>query len=442
MNKDFSSATAAILGALPGFTLPFVAAVSVSPRESDALLLAVSIAVTVSVIAGTPIELTTIAEYGRILGRDRNPAADALRSFRRRVLLFGGLLTAVVVPLMGLAYSIGTDRSNFLLLVCAVSVTPLLAAVSSLLSGECIARGCSVVPIAVQSMRSLFPALFLVAWPGTSLILIAAMLPAGEAARAVILSATLRRLRAQQAEAEATGDLAAHGLVALTLASGVGQLNAVVDRLFLASAGTGYISSYEISERLLFAAAQFITVAFVFRRSAAWARLPAMRLEEAKRLLRRDGRTLAVVTALLTVVGTTGCLAALVSGFVPSSWSLGVLWAAIVILSLPAYVFGVVGVRMLVMARKQRITLVINISGLALNAVLDAVFFVLTGPGGVIVVTVVLRWIKAGIYLAVLRRTLPRVIGEDLARNQTDSSHEGAVAGPEPYQGEIRVVDK
>jgi O-antigen/teichoic acid export membrane protein len=413
MNKDFTSATAAILGALPGFTLPFVAAVALSPRDSDGLLLAVSIAVTVSVIASTPIELKTIAEYGRILGRDRSPAVDAIRSFRRRVLLFAGLLTAVVVPLLGLAYSIGTDRDNFLLLVSAVSATPLLAAVSSLLSGECIARGCSVVPIAVQSMRSLLPVLFLVAWPGAPLIFVAAMLPAGEAARAVILSATLRRLRGQQA-GEATGDLAPHGLVALALASGVGQLNPVVDRLFLASAGTGYISSYEISERLMFGVAQFITVAFVFRRSAAWARLPAMRREKAMPLLRRDGRTLAVVTALLTAAGTISCLAALGSGLLPSAWSRGVLWAAIVMLSMPAYVFMVVGVRMLVVARKQHFALAINTAGLALNVVLNAVFFVLVGPVGVIVVTVVLRWIKAGIYLAVLRRTLPRVIGQDL----------------------------
>src|SRR5215218_8412105 len=104
MNKDVSNATAAVLGALPGFTLPFVAAATLSPAASDALLLAVSIAVTVSVIASTPIELTTIAEYGRILGKDQSPAAESLRSFRRRVLLFGGLLTAVVVPFLGFAY--------------------------------------------------------------------------------------------------------------------------------------------------------------------------------------------------------------------------------------------------------------------------------------------------------------------------------------------------
>ena len=46
VKKDLSSAVAAVVGSLPGFTLPFVAALVLSPRASDVLLLALSVAIT------------------------------------------------------------------------------------------------------------------------------------------------------------------------------------------------------------------------------------------------------------------------------------------------------------------------------------------------------------------------------------------------------------
>jgi hypothetical protein len=82
VKKDLSSAGAAIVGSLPGFTLPFVAALVLSPQTSDLLLLAISIAVTQSVIVTSAAELTTVAEFGRMLGRGVQPTAAALRSFR------------------------------------------------------------------------------------------------------------------------------------------------------------------------------------------------------------------------------------------------------------------------------------------------------------------------------------------------------------------------
>jgi len=150
VRKDLASAVAAIVGSLPGFTLPFVAALVLSPGASDLLLLAVSIAVTQSVIVSSAAELTTVAEYGRMLGRRVEPTAAALRAFRRRVLRFALLLTVVVTPVLAFAYSArSADRGEFVALVCAVAATPVLAALASILSGECVARGAPVVPIAV-----------------------------------------------------------------------------------------------------------------------------------------------------------------------------------------------------------------------------------------------------------------------------------------------------
>jgi O-antigen/teichoic acid export membrane protein len=416
VKRDLSSATAAIVGSLPGFTLPFVAALVLSPSQSDVLLLAISVAVTVSVIAGSAVELTAIAEYGRVLGKNTNPAVDALRSFRRRILLFAGLLTALVVPVLGFAYAARSDyRVEFIVLVCAVAPTPILAAWASVLSGECIARGAPVVPIAVQSMRSLLPAVLLLVWWDAPLAAVAAMLPVGEALRGAVLQVAARRLRAQQVVGDAAGALVPHGLVAQASSSGVTQFGPAVDRLFLSSSGAGYISSYEMSDRLMYAASQFISMAFLVRRVGGWARLPTMSAEDGSSLLRRDGRTLGAVTTVLTAAGVLGCLVALWSGLLPVDWRQGFLWGAVLMLSVPAHVFNVVGTRLLVMSRKQRLLLVIAVVTAVLNAALDALFFVLIGPVGIIVATVVLRWLIAGAYIVILRRTVHRMIGSDMA---------------------------
>jgi peptidoglycan biosynthesis protein MviN/MurJ (putative lipid II flippase) len=413
VRKDLPTAAAAIIGSLPGFTLPFVAALVLPPDTSDLLLLAMSVAITVSVIVSSAVELTTIAEYGRVLGRDRNPAPDALRDYRRRVLLFATALTALVVPALAVAYAIGSPaRAEFVVLVCAVAPAPILAAIASILSGECIARGGPTVPIAVQAMRTLLPAVLLAVWWDAPLVVVAAMLPAGEAARAVVLAVAARRLRAQQAGAE-DGALTPFGLVAQALSSGVTQLGPAVDRLFLSASGAGSVSSYEIADRLMYAAAQFVNMAFLVRRVGAWARLPTMAPGDATALLRRDGRVLGIVTAVLTAGGALACLAGLASGLLPESWNQGFLWGAIVMLSLPAHVFNVVGTRLLVVARRQRWMLAIAAATAVLNAVLDTVFFFLLGPVGIVVATLLLRWTMAGVYLVLLRTAVPQTIGQE-----------------------------
>jgi peptidoglycan biosynthesis protein MviN/MurJ (putative lipid II flippase) len=413
VRKDLPTAAAAIIGSLPGFTLPFVAALVLPPDTSDLLLLAMSVAITVSVIVSSAVELTTIAEYGRVLGRDRNPAPDALRDYRRRVLLFATALTALVVPALAVAYAIGSPaRAEFVVLVCAVAPAPILAAIASILSGECIARGGPTVPIAVQAMRTLLPAVLLAVWWDAPLVVVAAMLPAGEAARAVVLAVAARRLRAQQAGAE-DGALTPFGLVAQALSSGVTQLGPAVDRLFLSASGAGSVSSYEIADRLMYAAAQFVNMAFLVRRVGAWARLPTMAPGDATALLRRDGRVLGIVTAVLTAGGALACLAGLASGLLPESWNQGFLWGAIVMLSLPAHVFNVVGTRLLVVARRQRWMLGIAAATAVLNAVLDTIFYVLLGPVGIVVATLLLRWTMAGVYLVLLRTAVPQTIGQE-----------------------------
>jgi hypothetical protein len=414
---DAASAVAAIAGSLPGFTLPFVAALVLSPHDSDLLLLVLSVGITPAIIVSSAVELTTVAEYGRLLGLNRGPAPDALRSYRLRILRFGALLTAVVVPVLVVAYATRLpDRAEFLTLAGAVVAAPVIAAMASRLSGECVARGAPVVPIGVQAMRSLMPAVLLLVWPGAPLVLVAAMLPAGEAARAAVLGVACRRLRQRHA-GEQTGELAPHGLVAQALSSGVTQLGPAVDRLFLASAGPGYISSYEMADRLMYAASQFFTMTFIVRRLAGWAQLPTMDSIHARQLLRRDARTLGGLALALMVATAAVCVLAIASGLLPADWYVGFWWGTLLMVSLPAHLFNVVGTRLLVIGRKQHLMLGIAVATVVLNAVLDAVGYALAGPVGIIVSTVLVRWTMAGVYLYLLRTVVPEIVGKEPARD-------------------------
>lgn len=416
MKKGLSSAAAAIVGSLPGFTLPFVAALVLAPRDSDLLLLALSVAITQSVIVSSATEITTIAEYGRFLGRKVEPTAASRRSFRWRVLRFALLLTVVVTPVLAFAYaSKSANPVEFVALVGMVAVSPTLAALSSMLSGECVARGAPIVPITVQAMRSFVPAVLLLAWPGVPLWLAAAALPAGEGLRALLLLATCRRLRRATADRERTGGIVPYGMLAQATSQGVTQLGPAVDRVFLASSGVGYIASYEMADRLTYAATQFFTLTFLYRRIAMWAQLPTMEVERARRLLSRDARTLSIAAGVLTAAGVVGCLVALASGLLPGEWTQGFWWGAIVMLSVPAHVFNVVGTRLLVVGRKQQYMIGIAVATAALNAALDTVFYLAIGPIGIVIATVVLRWIMAGVYLVLLRRVVPETIGQELA---------------------------
>lgn len=427
MRKDLASAVAAVVGSLPGFTLPFVAALVLGQQTSDILLLAVSIGVTQSVIVSSAAELTTVAEYGRLLGRGVDPTAAALRAFRWRVLRFALLLTVVVTPVLAVAYSArSTDRGEFAALVCAVAATPVLAAAASMLSGECVARGAPVVPIAVQSLRSLVPALLLLAWPDVPLWLAAAALPVGEGVRGAVLLVSCRRVRRAQVREEQTDGLVPHALLAQAASQGVTQLGPAADRVFLSSSGAGYISSYEMSDRLFYAATQFITMTFLFRRVAGWAQLPTMAADDGRRLLRRDARTLGPAVTILTVGGVAACLLALASGLLPQDWTQGFWWGAVVMLSVPAHAFNVVGTRLLVVARRQRWMLGIAVATAVLNAVLDTVLYLWIGPIGIVVATVVLRWIMAGVYFGLLRIAVPQTIGQELAPRPEGGRHRSA----------------
>jgi peptidoglycan biosynthesis protein MviN/MurJ (putative lipid II flippase) len=68
---------------------------------------------------------------------------------------------------------------------------------------------------------------------------------------------------------------------------------------------------------------------------------------------------------------------------------------------------------MLIIGRKPRYMLWIAIATAIINAIFDALFYLLLGPIGIVLSTVMVRWIMAGVYLHLLRTVVPATIGQE-----------------------------
>ena len=125
---------------------------------------------------------------------------------------------------------------------------------------------------------------------------------------------------------------------------------------------------------------------------------------------------------MLTVAGVLGCAVALASGLLPADWTRGFWWGALVMLSVPAHGFNVVGTRMLVVSRKQHFMVWIAIATAVLNAALDAAFYSGSGRSG----SSCRRSPSGGSWRGctwTAARVMPRTIGQDLAEQAGGGRH-------------------
>lgn len=412
--RDGATSVAAVFALLPGFAFPFVASWSIGPTASDRLLLAVSVAITLIGVVGSAIEANTVSEVGRASAAGAAPGRAALRPYERRVLRFAGLVTLLVGGGLIALYSVGVgERRSFVLLAALVLVVPLLGALASVRSGELIAHGVVTPTILLQSSRMLVPLVVVLAWRGAPLAAVAAGYVLGEAVRLTALSAAVRRRRRHE---DVTGqpDLPTRGLIWQAASSLTAQGGPVTDRVFLAGAPTGSLSSYEMADKLFFAATQFLNLGFLVRRLAGWSRLPFVPVAEGRALLRRDLRALALVSGAVALLVLGGALTATTLTFLPATWRQAFGWAAILSLSVPMVVAGLCGGRLLIIARRQQLLIRLSAVSVTANALLDWLFFELLGAVGIPLATVAVRTVSALLYLVVVRRALAGFVGSEL----------------------------
>jgi hypothetical protein len=417
--SDLLTTGIAALMLFPGFAFSFVLSWLVGTSRSDELLLAASVSLTLTNIVGNAIEANSVAEIGRLIGRGTPPGPPVLRSYARRILLFA-LATCVAVGLpLTIVYAIRRpDPFTFAGLAGVMLLMALVGGVSSAFSGLNIAHGKVVLPISLQSLRTVVPIVLVLAWPTAPLVVYAAGFVLGELCRLTILYRSARRLPTSAEAAE----LPTRGLVWQSASALTAQSGPVTDRIFLARSPVGSLSSYEMADKLFFAAAQVVNLGLVVRRLSRWARLPSYEPAAGRALFLKDFGVLFAVNLAVGLAGSGVCLFASTLDFLPSAWLQGLKWGAILFLSLPFGLCISCGGRLLIIARRQRLLVWFAGTFAVLNALADWLFFVLIGPIGIPVATALVRLVSALIYLVVVTRLLPSIIGSDLPPADPDET--------------------
>ncbi|MFC5338942.1 hypothetical protein [Leucobacter denitrificans] len=288
-----------------------------------------------------------------------------------------------------------------------MTVVPLIGIFSATESGILIAVGDSAYSIGLQVLRTAIPAIVILVWREVPLLVLPFAFIIGELSRYLFLvrrrSTILRRYDAVQ-----SGELLTKGMIWQSLSAATSQGAPVIDRVFLSNAPIGSVSTYELADKLYYAALQFLNYGFLVRRVGRWSRLPQLSRVDAKKLLRKDLFFLGITAAVLSAIGASALLCAMLLPL-PDLWRTSASWAIVLLLSLPASIIIMSASRLLIIARRQRLLLWFSLLTLVTNLTLNAIFFTLLGPFGIILATICTRFVSLIAYGVVLWRIAPTI---------------------------------
>lgn len=407
--RDAATTATALLALAPGFLLPFVLTERIGPARSDLLLLAAAVAMTLVAVLGNAIEMSTVAQVGRQAGLGRRFSPASLKRYTRRLLLL--VLPTVVVVGAALITLYGwhaADRSSFLALSMMLCLLPIIGTFSSIRSGQLIALGRSATAIAVQSLRASVPMVLVLCWRTAPLWLLAAAYLAGEVLRLLFLVLASRNLGTDLA---VTDDEVDHrGLLWQSASLATAQSGPATDRAFLNSGPAGSIASYEIADKIFYAGLQVVNGGFLVRRLGQWSQLVTRDPRAIRPAVRRELTIFTVIATVCAALGIASCWLALAFLPIPDAWRTGVVWASILLVSMPMSALGTACARLFVIGGRASLLIRFSIGFTVLNAVLDAVGFALLGVIGIPIATVVARFGATVCSVLVLWRiVLPRL---------------------------------
>lgn len=407
--RDAATTATALLALAPGFVLPFVLTERIGPGRSDLLLLAASVAMTLMAILGNAIEMSTVAQVGRQAGLGRRFSRASLRRYTRRLLLV--VLPAVVVvgTALILLYSWhAADRSAFLALSSMMCVLPVLGTFSSIRSGQLIALGRAATAISVQSLRTAVPMVLALCWGQAPLWLLGAGYVTGEVLRFLLLSLAARKVGTDLAVTD--DDVDHRGLLWQSASLATAQSGPATDRAFLNSGPAGSIASYEIADKIFYAGLQVVSSGFLLRRLGQWSQLVTRDPRAVRAMLRRELSVFAAISAVCAVLGIGVCWLALTFAPIPDAWRTGIVWASIILVSMPMSAIGTACARLFVIGGRASLLVRFSIGFTIANAGLDALGFALLGVIGIPIATVVARLGAMVCYLLVLwKNVVPRL---------------------------------
>lgn len=407
--SDLGTSAATVFAMVPGFIFPFLLTLRLSAQESDTLLLAMSITTTLISVMGTAIELNTISEFGRHLNNAERPGPHVMRSYLRRIQLFGFSAVAVIGVALTTLYSLSmSDWAPEFVIVCAVMLgAPVVAIYSSLDSGMLIGAGKAVVSVASQAFRPVPPILLILVCPEAPLVLYAVAFGLGELGRWLFLRHQRKRALTGS-DPVGTDELETRGMVWQATSASVTQGSPAIDRVFMSSAPAGAVSTYELASKILFAAVQFLNYGFLVRRVGKWSRIPKLSPADGRNMLKRDLTVLVGMAAALTVLG----IAALYSlSFLPlpELWITSSRWAMVLLVAAPMMVWNSAVARLLTIARKQHYLLWFSLLTVSATLVSNIILFSIFGAFGIVLAMLCARFLSTVAYSIVFRVLLTRL---------------------------------
>jgi hypothetical protein len=409
---------AMVLGYLPSFLLPFTVAAAIPPSSADIILLATSSAITAGSVLSIAYENAWSAHAAMLGAQQLAVVQNELYRGLRQALILGSVVTAVVMPTFAIPYVLGATADKWLIVSAMASVTlfPVLATLASVGGGILIAQRRVALNVGLQGVRGVFPvAGVLLFYLGAELFVVGLMLCLGELVRALIIFLLVRRsLSSDRSEPElrnlarisAAHERACPIPTARSILHHVVGLAAlgsspIIDRTFLAAAEIGAVTRFEMTDRLFTAASQICNNLFVLPRVARVAEM--LELVGLRRTVVLEMKlVMPVVAGLAAVASVPIAIFLLVTD--TNTWSGVAFWTLLLIASLPAAIGGTLATRLVVATGQSHLIPAFAITGVAVNLIGDIVGFATIGATGIVLSTVLCRYLLLFVTTVVLLR--------------------------------------
>lgn len=401
---QIASAVAALFAMLPGFIFPFVLPLAIGQSDADTYLVAFGVSLTLWNVVVNNLELNTVSEVGRLFSDSSDSIVDrgVLRVYFRKSLAFSGKVTVAFGTLLVVIYCLARSdfESLFVAGILALFI-PLIGSVSSVYSGILISTGRSSVAVGTQGVRGIAGLLSIIPATYVGIWFISVGFVFGELLRASFLA---RFCQVSIGVSNKYVVLGTSGLAWQSSATATAQSSPLIDRLFLGFGGAGSIVAYEIADKILFSVVQFLNLSILIRVVGNWSRLGKLGFSEARASVRRGLLYILGSSVALGALTTVVLIGVLKAGYIAEAWADGVLWGAILLMSLPLVMLNSTYGRLLILLGKQRLLIRFAIFSVFMNIVFDIVFFISLGPVGIVIATVAVRFVNAACYVLYFSR--------------------------------------
>lgn len=410
-----------LLGLAPGFLLPFAITTRMHVGHlTDAYAYAFGIALFASTIFAGVLQtnalpvLQQVKHYGR---------ARFLRRLRRIAIQTTAVanLAYLLIAVVSVAYAYhqthwtAGQRHLLFVITCIFMVLVVTSAINGALAAGMNALGSFLTPAASQALKSGAPlvAIIFVTRNTSGIIIIAALIAAGELCRTLMLAYQL--WRADMGPFDDTGPVGSQEpplwrfAAPVALSSLITAGSPLIDRSIAAKLSAGSVTYVDLGEKVFQVPQQIVVTSLVLIAGTYWADI---RRTDVPRLRRHISRTMRrgglVCIALLCVMLMMLLCVAILAGprLAGGSTSTLLTIIALLLLGLPPAFIMACGARLLTATQTTYLLPGLGIIYFAANLGFDVAGAKLMGVAGISLSSTLCRWISALLYLVIMHRLL------------------------------------